>query len=63
MTTYLVTSSRLGLPEGATVTDGDLDGCNVAALVAAGHLTAAKPPSSKPTPEPAVEAATSKEQQ
>lgn len=60
MTTYLVASSRLGLPEGATVTDGDLSGCNVDALVDAGHLTP-EPPKTK-NPAPAVEAATSKEQ-
>jgi hypothetical protein len=39
MATYKVVSKRLvGLAEGATVSDTDLDGANIAALIEGGHL-------------------------
>ena len=39
MATYKVVSKRLvGLAEGATVSDTDLDGANIAALIDGGHL-------------------------
>lgn len=41
MATYKVVSKRLvGLAEGATVSDADLAGANIAALVEGGHLAA-----------------------
>jgi len=40
MTTYLVTSNRLdGLKRGDTVTDKDLEGCNIEHLIDAGHIS------------------------
>lgn len=39
---YEITSDRFG-PLGAIVTDKDLAGCNVQALVAAGHVKAVRP--------------------
>lgn len=39
MMAYIVTSPRFVTPEGSTVTEDQLAGCNIAALVAAGHLT------------------------
>jgi hypothetical protein len=48
MTSYTVTSHNLaGHEHGDTVTDDDLEGANVAALIAGGHLTAAKPKNSR----------------
>lgn len=42
MASYKVTSSRVaGQVEGSTVSDADLEGLNVAALVEGGHLTPA----------------------
>ena len=47
MTTYKVAGTRTvaGVDPGGTVTDGDLEGCNIEALISSGHLTA--PPTSK----------------
>ncbi len=48
MTSYTVTSHNLaGHKHGDTVTDDDLEGANVSALIAGGHLTAAKPKNSR----------------
>ena len=47
MSTYTVTSHKLaGHEHGDTVTDDDLEGANVPALIAAGHLAEAKPKNS-----------------
>lgn len=59
---WTVTSSSTvcGKTEGATLTEQDLAGCNIAALVAGGHLTETVPvkPASKPKPvDPTVDAA------
>ena len=44
MSTYTVTSQKLaGHEHGDTVTDDDLEGANVPALIAAGHLAEANP--------------------
>lgn len=44
MSTYTVTSHKLaGHEHGDTVTDDDLEGANVPALIAAGHLAEANP--------------------
>jgi len=47
MTTYKVAGTRTvaGVEPGGTVTDGDLEGCNIEALISSGHLVA--PPTSK----------------
>ena len=48
MSTYTVTSHKLvGHKHGDTVTDDDLKGANVSALIAAGHLAEAKPKNSR----------------
>jgi hypothetical protein len=48
MTSYTVTSHKLvGHEHGDTVTDADLAGANVPALIAAGHLAEAKPKNSR----------------
>ncbi len=48
MTSYTVTSHKLvGHKHGDTVTDDDLAGANVPALIAAGHLAEAKPKNSR----------------
>ncbi|MGB1506454.1 MAG: hypothetical protein ACPHDT_13305 [Acidimicrobiales bacterium] len=45
---YTVTSDRIaGHAQGDTVTDDDLEGANVPALIAAGHLAEAKPKNSR----------------
>lgn len=50
MTSYTVTSHRLvGRTLGDVVTDADLEGLNVPALIAGGHLTVAEP---EPEPKP-----------
>ena len=42
MTTYKVAGTRTvaGVEPGGTVTDGDLEGCNIDALISGGHLAA-----------------------
>ena len=42
MTTYKVAGTRTvaGVDPGGTVTDGDLEGCNIAALISSGPLVA-----------------------
>ena len=46
---YKVTSPKVvGHDIGATVTDEELEGINVPALIAGGHLAATKPNSRKP---------------
>ena len=48
MTSYTVTSHKLaGHEHGDTVTDDDLEGANVPALIAAGHLAEAKQKNSR----------------
>lgn len=48
MSTYTVTSHKLvGHEHGDTVTDADLEGANVPALIAAGHLAEAKAKNSR----------------
>ena len=48
MSTYTVTSHKLaGHEHGDSVTDDDLEGANVPALIAAGHLAEAKPKNSR----------------
>ena len=48
MSSYTVTSHKLvGHEHGDTVTDADLEGANVPALIAAGHLAEAKPKNSR----------------
>jgi hypothetical protein len=50
MTTYLVTSNRLdGLKRGDTVTDKDLEGCNIEHLIDAGHISTQQPKKSVKT--------------
>ena len=48
MSTYTVISHNLaGHEHGDTVNDDDLEGANVPALIAAGHLAEAKPKNSR----------------
>jgi hypothetical protein len=48
MSSYTVTSHKLvGHEHGDTVTDADLEGANVPALIAAGHLAEAKAKNSR----------------
>ena len=58
---WTVTSSSpvCGKTTGQTLTDADLAGCNIAALVAGGHLAEAKPakPAKTVTVEPDVDVA------
>jgi len=57
MTSYTVTSHNLvGHEHGDTVTDDDLAGANVPALIAAGHLAEAKPKNSSRKANPESEA-------
>ena len=50
MTTYLVTSNRLdGLKRGDTITDKDLEGCNIEHLIEAGHISTQQPKKSGKT--------------
>ena len=50
MTTYLVTSNRLdGLKRGDTITDKDLEGCNIEHLIDAGHISTQQPKKSVKT--------------
>ena len=50
MTIYLVTSNRLdGLKRGDTVTDKDLEGCNIEHLLDAGHISTQQPKKSVKT--------------
>jgi hypothetical protein len=50
MTTYLVTSNRLdGLKRGDTITDKDLEGCNIEHLLEAGHISTQQPKKSVKT--------------
>jgi len=50
MTTYLVTSNRLdGLKRGDTITDKDLEGCNIEHLIEAGHISTQQPKKSVKT--------------
>jgi hypothetical protein len=50
MTTYIVTSNRLdGLKRGDTVTDKDLEGCNIEHLIEAGHISTQQPKKSVKT--------------
>ena len=46
-TTYKVAGTKTvaGVEPGGTVTDGDLEGCNIDALISGGHLAA--PPTTK----------------
>lgn len=46
MTTYKVLSNKLVWPQGTTISDKELDGLNVQALVDGGHI---KAENSKPT--------------
>lgn len=62
MSSYVVTSGRLvGHPEGSTVTDDEIGGCDVAALVSAGHLTPQPPAKKSVTPDQADPATSPKE--
>jgi ribosomal protein L12E/L44/L45/RPP1/RPP2 len=56
--TYQVLSDRLRWAAGSTVSASELDGCNIAALVDAGHLAPVAVKSSKPE-----KATTAKEQE
>ena len=48
MTSYTVTSHKLvGHAHGDTVSDDDLEGANVPALIAGGHLSADEPKKSR----------------
>lgn len=47
MTTYTVLSDRMPFPQGDTVTDDQLEGVNIDALVAGGHLKPGTPPVKK----------------
>jgi len=48
MTSYTVTSHKVaGHEHGDTVNDDDLEGANVPALIAGGHLAEAKPKNSR----------------
>ena len=50
MTTYIVTSNRLdGLKRGDTITDKDLEGCNIEHLIDAGHISTQQPKKSVKT--------------
>lgn len=49
---YQVLSKRLSWPQGAIVSVDDLQGCNIALLVATGHLTPAPTPKKKSKWEP-----------
>ena len=50
MTTYLVTSNRLdGLKRGDTITDKNLEGCNIEHLIDAGHISTQQPKKSVKT--------------
>jgi hypothetical protein len=54
---YTVKSDRLaGHAQGDTVTDDDLKGANVRALIAGGHLSADEPKKSRKSAEPESEA-------
>ena len=46
---YKVTSDRMPWPAGQIVTDDDLEGCNIEALLDGGHLAKAR--NTKPDPE------------
>lgn len=58
MSSYVVASSRFARPQGATVTDEEIEGCNVAALVSAGHLVPAEFPAEVPPVKPTADQAT-----
>jgi hypothetical protein len=46
---YLILSTNfVAGAQGQTVTDEELDGCNIAALIESGHLVESKPDTSKP---------------
>lgn len=47
--TYVVVSDRLRWDEGTRLSVSELDGCNIDALVAAGHLRPAPKKSPNPT--------------
>ena len=50
MTIYIVTSNRLdGLKRGDTITDKDLEGCNIEHLIDAGHISTQQPKKSVKT--------------
>jgi len=54
---WKVVSTRLAWPKGSTVSERDLAGCNIAALVAGNHLspvkaTTKKTPAVAPEPDP-----------
>lgn len=44
MSSYVVASDNFAFPQGTQVTDAQLSGCDIAALVSAGHLTPLDPP-------------------
>ena len=50
---YKVTSDRLQWDAGQIVTEDDLDGCNIEALLDSGHLAKAR--NTKPDPETTTE--------
>ena len=41
--TWTVCSDRMGWPQGSVLSDGDLAGCNIVALVEGGHLAPVAP--------------------
>lgn len=47
---WIVTSGRLRWSEGTRLSEDDLAGCNIDALVAGGHLSAASDNNKKRTP-------------
>ena len=51
---WIVTSGRLRWDEGTRLTDGDLAGCNIDALVQGGHLAPVSDKTTKRLPVPPV---------
>lgn len=52
---WTVISGRLPLPEGSTATAKDLEGCNIPALEAGGHLSPVKTTTEPPPVDPEEE--------
>lgn len=60
---YIVTSDRMKFPRGTVVDADDLAGCNIAVLVATGHLTCGKTDRKPEAPVTVVDSADDPEEQ
>jgi hypothetical protein len=61
LNTYTITSDNFAAPRGSTISDADMLGCNIPALIEAGHLSIYQPEAPAAEPEAAPVAETPEE--